>query len=325
MPINITLPNGRRVDVETPSGANYFITYPGGPFTFFSGNISTVQAVCDRVHRRRPPIATSQEIDQMAVVYGTAAALAKNASPEVFAKIPTSEIQCYMEHVASALTKMTEAGATWSRTGNLTQLHEQILLAGLIELFMHSAPCKFAFDMDFFGVMAKFASTPNHVSTDPAETITMLVANTIISTLIHKDDLPSTAKAFEKLESCGMLKQFIPLSIVSPTSSPGVLKFYDLLIECRSLTRKRFTEDQPCGKVCREILDKASKTSLRNQHPVVTKLKTIMSFTSFIEKDSESKAELKDGYKNCRKCNKMEHSMEFQKGLMKVSNCVVAM
>ena len=144
--------------------------------------------------------------------------------------------------------------------------------------------------------------------------ITMLVANAITSTLIHKEDLPTTSKAFEKLESCGMLEQFIRLSVVSPKSSPGILKFYDLLIECRLLTRKKFTHDQPCGKVCKDILNKTNA-----QHPVVTKLQCIMSFTSFIEKEAES--EVKYGYKSCRKCNKMEQSMNFQKGLMVCAQC----
>lgn len=316
MPINVTLPNGRRVDTETPSGANYFINYPNGPFEFFSQNIPSVKVVCDRVHSRRPPIATPQEIDQMTLLYGMADALAKNASPDVFAKIPTTELTCYMEHVMGELRQMIQNNNTnWARSGKLTQLHENVMLGGLIELFMHAAPCKFAFETDFFGTLAEFASVPRHtVSEDPAETITMLVANAIISTLIHKEDLPTTSKAFERLESCGMLEQFIRLSVVSPTSSPGILKFYDLLIECRSLIRKKFTDDQPCGKVCKEILKKKNA-----QHPVVTKLQSIMSFTSFIQKEVES--ELKNGYKSCRKCNKMEHDVEFQKGLMKCSRC----
>lgn len=259
---------------------------------------------------------TPHEIDEIVLVYAMAAALAANADSDVFAKIPVQEIRCYMEHVIGEIGRMTEANSIWSRTGKLTYLYEEVLLEGLTQLFIHAVPTKLAFEMDFFATLATFASASS-VAEDPAETITMVVANAVISTLVHKENLPTTAKAFAKLEGCGMLEQFIRLSVVPPISSPGVLKCFDDLRDCTSLIQKKFTEDQPCGKACKEILDRSSLS----RHPVVGKLRTIMSFSTWSEKRADMPKGMKDGYKHCRKCNKIEHSLEFQQGLQKCSRC----
>lgn len=317
MPINITLPNGRTVDAETKQGANYFIQDPSGPFEFFSQNLEHVQQVCDRVHRRRNKTPTPQEINEISLVYAMAHALAENADEDVFAKIPEEEIRCYMEHVLFQMGRMSEDNSNWARTGNLRKYHEDMMLEGLIGLFRHSAPTKLAFEMDFFEALQKFASAPSSIAADPAETITMIVANAVISTLVFKEELPTTAKAFAKLESSGMLEQFIRLSVVNPVTSPGVLKCYDQLNACTSLIQKKFTDDQPCGKACKEILGRSSL----HLHPVVSELRKISSFTSFIEQRADLPKGMKDGYKHCRKCNKLEHSLEFQRGLQKCSRC----
>jgi hypothetical protein len=300
----------------TKHGANYFIQDPSGPFEFFSQNLERVQQVCDRIHQRRDKTPTPQEINEIAVVYAMAAALGANADDDVFAKIPVEEIRCYMIHVMGEIGRMAEANSNWARTGRLTY-HEEVLVGGLIDLLRHSAPTKLAFEMDFFGVLTKFASAPSSVAADPAETITMIVANAVISTLVYTEELPSTAKAFAKLESCGMLEQFIRLSVVHPVCSPGVLKCYDDLHACTSLIQKKFTEDQPCGKACKEILGRSSL----QHHPVVGKLRKISSFTTWIEERAELPKGMKDGYKHCRKCNKIEHSLEFQRALRKCSRC----
>mmetsp|Transcript_17429 Transcript_17429/g.26225 ORF Transcript_17429/g.26225 Transcript_17429/m.26225 type:complete len:555 (-) Transcript_17429:64-1728(-) len=317
MTVNITLPNGRTVNTGTKEGANYFIQDPSGPFEFFSQNLEHVKQVCDRIYHRRNKTPTPQEINEIGLLYTVASQLAENADYDVFAKIPVNEIHVYMEHIKVEIARMTEANSNWARTGALTHYHEQMLLEGLIGLAMQRVPIKLAFEMDFFGTLAMFASAPSTVAVDPAETITMIVANVAISTLVYKEELPSTAKVFAKLESCGMLEQFIRLSVVCPMSSPGVLKCYDQLHACSSFIEKKFTDDQPCGKACKEILGRSSL----NRHPVVGKLRMIASFTNWIEKRADLPKEMRDGYRYCRKCNKMEHSPEFQRSLQKCSRC----
>jgi len=107
MPIGITLPNGRRVDVETKAGANYFISYgenfaslylplsfradshthhrvsTGGPesFEFFSTNLERSNQIYRSISQRASRRPTQNEIHELTVVYGVAAGLAQNADP----------------------------------------------------------------------------------------------------------------------------------------------------------------------------------------------------------------------------------------------------
>ena len=320
MTVNVTLPSGRTVNIATKHGANHFINEGGPenrPCTFVSQNIGPVKQACDRIYQRRGRNPTDQEVNDIGLLYTMASELAENADYKVFDEIPVNEIQMYMEHVLVEIGRMTEANSNWVRTGTLIHYHEQLLIGGLIGLVMHRIPAKLALEMDLFGTLAKFASAPSTMEEDAAETITMIVANVVISTQVHKEGLPTTAKVFAKLESCGMLAQFIRLSVVSPMSERGILKCYDDLRDCTSLIEKKFTEDQPCGKACKEILSRP----IFHRHPVAGKLRMIASYTSWVEKQADSPKEMRDGNKLCRKCNKMEHSTEFQKNLLKCSRC----
>lgn len=319
MPLNITMASGRTVDVATKEGANYFIQDPSGPFEFFSTNLEHVQQVCDRVYRRSNRRATPQEENEIGILYTMATGLGENADYDVFEKIPESEIRLYLEHVMGEMDRMAEPNTNWTRTGKLIHYHEEMLVGCLIGLFMQRIPVKVALEIDFFSTFAKFASA-GKVAADPADTITMIVSNVAVSTLVYGDRLPSVAKIFAKLEASGILEQFIRLSVVNPVCERGVLKSYELLNGCTSLIQKKFTEDQPCGKACKELL---SKSSLQ-RHPVMSKLRQIMSFTNWTKKREDMPREIKDGYKQCKKCNKMEQTLEFQGSLQKCSRCRAA-
>ena len=317
MPLNITMASGRTVDAATKEGANFFIQDPSGPFHFFSSNLDHVQQVCDRIYRRRNRRPTPQEVNEIGLLYTMATSLGENADHDVFEKIPESEIRLYLEHVMGEMNRMAEPNTNWTRTGNLVQYHEEMLVGCLIGLFMQRIPVKVALEIDFFSTFANFASAPSQVAADPADTITMIVSNVAVSTLVYEDRLPSAAKIFTKLEASGMLEQFIRLSVVNPDCERGVLKCYELLNKCTPLIQKKFTADQPCGKACKELLGKSSL----QRHPVMSKLRLIMSFTNWIEKREDMPQEIKDGYKQCKKCNKMEQTLEFQRSLQKCARC----
>jgi hypothetical protein len=317
MPIVIHLPNGRAVDIETKAGANYFILHDDGQsFEFFTSNLVDVKELCDRIHKRKNKKPTRDEMDRLVMMYASAAALAGQADNDAFAKIPQSEIQAYLEHVKVEIDRMAEPTSNWSKTGDLVYLYEQALVQGFMYLFMHQMPCKLAYEMDLFQVIAKLSSAPSKISADPAEIITLLVSNALVSTFVHTG-LPSTEQAFKMLESCGMLEQFIRLSVMSPSSEPGVLKFYDELLQCKSLVKKCFAKDQPCGEAVQEILN---NSRVPNQ-AVLSRLKLIMSFNNFVKKQSEMPSGIKEGYKYCRNCNKLDVTLEFQNSLKRCSRC----
>eukprot|EP00579_Thalassiosira_antarctica_P012493 CAMPEP_0201922726 /NCGR_PEP_ID=MMETSP0903-20130614/10681_1 /ASSEMBLY_ACC=CAM_ASM_000552 /TAXON_ID=420261 /ORGANISM="Thalassiosira antarctica, Strain CCMP982" /LENGTH=554 /DNA_ID=CAMNT_0048459913 /DNA_START=59 /DNA_END=1719 /DNA_ORIENTATION=- len=321
MPINIALANGRTVDVETKQGANYFIsTTNPESFEFFSSNLEHVQEVCTRVQSRATKRPTEQEILELTAVYATANALAANSDPDTFAKIPQSEIECYVDHAMEQIVNKTN-DPHWRTTGILVDDHDQTMIHGLIEFFMHPIPCKLAFQKDFFAVLAKFVAAPPALYADDAEATVMIVTNAVISVVSNKEILSSTEKAFKKLCECGMLAQYIRLSAsgsFNGDTGAGVLKFYDELILCSSLIKKNFGKSKPCGDVAIEIL---SNPSIAGHLHVVQKLKTIMAFTNLLEQQAEAPPSIKEGFKMCRYCNKMEQSLEFQQSLRKCSRC----
>jgi len=327
MPINLTLPNGRTVDVETSHGANYFINNysdsdsddsSSSSFEYFSSSIPHVQQINERVQRRgsnkRP---TEEEIHELIAVYATATSLADNSDPDTFAKIPKSEIELYVDHVIGQIVHKTRDDERWKRTGTLEDLHDQTMIYGCIELFTHVAPCKVAFEKDYFGALSKFVAAPSSLSADDAESIVMIVTNALISVVFNKDILPSTEKAFKKLESAGILRQYIRLSSSSASFNqiPGVLKFYDELILCPSFVKRNFVRGQSCGDITFEIL---SNPSIRHR-AVVQKLQTIMAFTNLIQQQKEVPPSVKEGFRMCRYCD--EQSIEFQKSLRKCARC----
>jgi len=323
MPINISLPNGRTVDVETQHGANYFINFGGAEsFEYFSQNLEHAKEIYERVEGRRNKRLTTQEKHELDVFYATAAAITGSADPETFAKIPASEIEIYVNHTVEQIEKKTRDDH-WVRNGTLVDMHEKAMIYGWIDLCMHAMPCKLAFEGSFFKVLAKFAAAPRAVVPDDAESIAMIVANAVVSVVFNKAILSSPEKAFKKLESCGMLSQFIRLSVshrLDSCSRSGVLKLYDELILCSSFIKKKFVKNEACGDITMSIL---ANPSLRN-HPVVPKLHTIRAFLDLSGVPTGVPAplqSLKGGMKICRFCSKNEHTLEFQQSLRKCSRC----
>ena len=64
-----------------------------------------------------------------------------------------------------------------TRTGKLTDTHDNMMMHSLICWMSHPVPAKLAFEMDFFLALAVFAAAPQAVCADDAESICMMVAN----------------------------------------------------------------------------------------------------------------------------------------------------
>ncbi|KAL7546963.1 hypothetical protein ACHAWF_010279 [Thalassiosira exigua] len=324
MPINITLPGGRVLDVETPRGANYFISDPDGPFEYFTQNLPSMREAHERIDGRPGRRPAADERHQLEAMYATANALAGNADPATFLKIPRGEIEAYLDHITEQIAAKTANDAHWKRTGTLQHVHDKEMIYGAIEFFRHAIPCKVAFEKDFFGALSKFvAAAPPALASDDAESIVMMVTNAVIAVVFGGGSiLPSSESAFRKLHSSGALEQYLRLSSSTAclNDNPGVLKFYDELLLCPAFIKSTFVAGQPCGDVAMQIL---SDDTIR-QRAVVQKLSTIVAFTNLIQKQSgvpQSLQSLKEGIKMCRHCGKMEHTLEFQQSLQKCSRC----
>ena len=235
-----------------------------------------------------------------------------NENVDVFAQIPESELKLYIEHLMTRLQYHSK-DPNWINRGTvMTYLNDRVMINSTVELFMQKVPVKLAYQMNFFETLAEFAAAATTtVDDDDAETIVMAVANSLISTFDKDPDLPSTDRAFKKLEASGVLEQFIRLSTCKPTSSSrGVLKFYDELIKRTTLLLKCFGSESPCGKVTKKIV---SDPTYRN-HAVTPKLRAILAF-------SQQEVNMKGEHRMCRHCNKSDPSAEFQQSLMKCSRC----
>ena len=123
------------------------------------------------------------------------------------------------------------------------------------------------------------------------------------------------------MNSCGMLEQFIRLSVCCPAPyGDVVLGCYDEILNHSSLVRKRFAEYCPCGKAAVEII---LGTSSLKQHPYASKLQLIMSFSRFLKaQEEDAPSAFKGGYYMCKNCKKVDQqSLQYQASLKKCTIC----
>jgi hypothetical protein len=261
--IIVELHNGQEVDICTRSGAHAFIrdSYPQEKqqevtyltadssngahaftketekFNFFASSIEVTNRIRQKAKENNPGKLTTQEEEQLVVTYVMAYALAENSDPEIFNKIPESEIECWMDHVMEQITEKTKDDRC-VYTGILSEQRDMFLLLNpCVSMFMHSVPTRLAFEKDFFRVLANFIASRKASSlacTEIARNVVMLMS-TVICTVIctvssNQKILLTVEKAFETFESSGILVQYIRCSTTQ--GNIGVLEFYDELIKC---------------------------------------------------------------------------------------------
>lgn len=325
------LPDGRNVDVCTPHGAAAFIEAPGS-FEFFTQNIESVDKIREKAKRKGGKL-SAKDKRTLEIAYLTAEGLGEEAEPKVFAKIPKAEIECFMDHVIEQIANFTE-DPKWVRTGVLST-HDQMCIHPCMSMFMHAVPTRLAFDnmafeRPFFGVLSKLVASrkaPLMPCNDLAETIAKIVTNAMISVVFNKEIVSSVEAAFKKLESCGMLAQYIRCTMVPELIGDiGVLKVYDELIGCPALIKKKFADGQPCGDLVSDILSGEDCNSFRMKNvEVIKKLKTIASFADIMQAPKQKiygKEHMQSHNLNiCRYCSKTDYSEEFQNSLKACARC----
>jgi hypothetical protein len=206
---------------DTRNGAHAF-TRKTGQFNFFSSTIGG-----------KP---TSQEEYQVQLVEMNliAYALAEHCDPEIFDKIPESEIECWMDHVMEQITEKTKDDRC-AHTGILSdRYHTFFLLKPCVSMFMHSVSTRLAFEKDIFRVLANFIAsrkTPSLPCTEIiAGNVVMIMSNVLYTVSSNHELLLTVEEAFKKLESSGMLVQYIRCSTTTQ-GHVGVLEVHDELIK----------------------------------------------------------------------------------------------
>jgi hypothetical protein len=215
---------------DTRNGAHAFTKKKRDNSTFFSSTIGG-------------KLASQEEYKvQLVEMYLIAHALAENCDPEIFDKIPESEIECWMDHVMEQITDKTKDDRC-VHTGILSDRHHAfLLLKPCVSMFMHSVSTHLAFEKDIFRVLANFIASrkkPSLPCTEIARHVVMIMINKLCTVSSNQEILLIVEEAFKKLESSGMLVQYIRCSttqgnvgVLTTQGNVGVLEVYDELIKC---------------------------------------------------------------------------------------------
>jgi len=367
---------GQNINLCTREGADIFLQDEGSSFQGFSSNLETATALQRKNSKNN--LLNNEEKHMLSGTYFMIDSLAKYSTPAVFATIPKSEIESWIDHVmtvlklktqqddddddASATTSTTSSTKQWALTGILEQ-HDAYVLDACIPMFMHLDPVLVALERGFYKVLADFIQArkaPCLPCPDIAETMCMLCANTIMSIYFSQEQSQSQSsskqkqaskqsqsqsqssttststwtmeKTFRKLESCGMLAQFIRCSTVPPSEERedlGLFKFYEELMHCQVLIKKKFKKGQPCGDLIFNILNgKDGHKDPRTQRGKIMQYLTTIARLADIMQPGEQRQQQGDSTtgktilnKICRHCSKSGLTAEFQKSLMACSRC----
>jgi len=326
----ILLPGGRNVDLCTNTGADEFLQTTQCSNIVFTTNIRDANKIRKKSRKRSGKKLNAGEKSRLTNIGFMVSSLAEFSTPELFEdKINSSEIEYWLDHVITELKELTK-DPRWQRTGVLEN-HDAFILNPCVYMFMKDVPVLLAFKKGFFQVLNDFivaCKFPALPCADVAETICLLTSNALCSCMLNEMSTWNAEKVFKKLESCGMLMQFIRCSTVPQLHDLhhfplSVDRFYSELYSCTMLIKKRFGKGKPCGDVIDAIL-KGEDGHQKNRPKIIKKLEAIASLAkilqprTFDEKDSKVRSE---SLKMCRHCNKSDISAEFQMSLMTCSRC----
>jgi len=319
----VHLDDGRTVDICTTRGADtYLQSYQSIEFKLFSKNMRDAKKIREKGRRKGRLSAAVKS--RLTLLYFMVDSIAQYSSLEIFTSIvPKLEIEEWIEHVIVEL-KEKSGDKKWAQTGTLEQ-HDTFLLNPCVSMFRHAIPTQLAFEKGFFKVLSEFVEArkaPLLPCADIADTITLLVGNAITSTLRVFDPIWNAEKTFKKLESCGMLAQFIRCSTVPQQHDAfSVLRAFHELLQCPVLIKKIFKKGEPCSDVVCAILN-GTDGSKTKRPIVIGKLKNLTSFVDIMQGSRENDENKKPfSIKMCRYCNKSELSDEFQLSLMACARC----
>ena len=327
---------GVSVDIATTSGADAFLKqFQQGKneFNNFSANIGVIANKIRKKSRRQQKKKGSggcklsaQDKNQLAMSYAMADCLAGYGTLELFAKtVPNKEFEVWVDHAVTELTELAK-DKKWKETGNLEQ-HDNMLLNSCISMFMYFAPTVLAFEKGLFKALADFVAAragtgaaPLMPTADISDTVARIVANALQTSILYFGPDWTAEKTFKKLESSGILVQFIRCSTTPMTEydGNGIYNTYDELMKCTALIQNKCKKGEPCGDVIRAILvgKDGHKPSSRG---TIQKLKALASYSGKMQPASGDIT----SHKMCRYCSKTGYTEEFQNSLKACARCKI--
>jgi len=321
------MPDGRNLHLHTREGADAFLT-PTSTFDVFSNKLKTVAALrkkedehCStravlvgktRKKSKKHKSKQLKELDKQAIIniYTMMSVVADQASTDLFAQIPSSEIESWFDHIIPILQKRTN-DSKWKLNGTL-EPHDATIFLTTNFLFDHFNFVKVAFEKGFFHSLAEFiAARPSPCLPCPglAETINCIVSNTQRNLHLHSG--ADNEMIWRKLEATGILLQFLRCSTSPATTGqyhPAFYKLYDSLLLCPTFLKKSFKIGKPCGDTVCAILDGSDGHKMRNEKLMEYMLS--IAKLAAIGQTIKHRGVKKKAGKLCRACNKSEYDRE---------------
>ena len=326
----ISLRDGRNVDICTNAGTDALLqTQPSN--SIFMANIGDANEIRKKGRKRHNNKWKNSEKSRLAFIGFLVTSITKHSTAELFAeKVSSEEIEFWLDHVITELKEKT-TDPRWQRTGVLEQ-HDALILNPCIYMFMHSIPVMLAFRKGFFQILNDFIEArkaPGLPCANVAGTICLLTSNALVSCMSNETTDWIAEKTLKKLESCGMLVQYIRCSTVpqefDSNFPKSIDRFYNELYNCTELIKKKFKKGERCGDLVHAILK--GKDGHKIKRPkVIKKLEVIASFAKMLEPftsvhNKHTTDVSKHVNKICRHCNKSDMSAEFQMSLMTCARC----
>lgn len=319
--IKVHMPNGRTVDICTTPGADAFLKAKTSKddADYLKSNIENAKKI--RSKRKLG----GKDKEQLKMIYIMIDSLADYSTPEVFRSyVPLKDVEFWVDHVMTVLKSIAQ-DKRWTATGKLEE-HDAFVLNSCVSMFTNAVPVAIAHEKDLFKVLsevvaARKGKTNSLPCADISETVELIVSNAILTSLYQFDNKWTGEKIFKKLESSGVLLEFIRVTTVAQPNDSfapprSVLKSYDELLKCTNFLKKKFKKGEPCGDIVSSILS-GKYGYRRNRQITMAKLKAISNMSEIMECDGPA-------IKMCRNCSKSEMSEEFQQSLMQCSRCKMA-
>lgn len=293
-----TLVNGRDVDINSNYGADAYLRQSN--FPPFS---KTIQHLSGLTIKNKMNLQTKTQVCVELEKFG---AILDVGSRDVIADIAQEEVESWVDFNTRLLAERSKV----HKNGVVEQI-DSTMLNSLAPAMKHQNFLKVVMKKELFSTLAGYIAVreaPNLPCDDVAESICYIVTTFLTNQQHHGNAEWSQEKAMRKLESSGLLAQYIRC-----TTCPGTWnvehgenmkgRIYNELTNCSILLRKKLQKGQPCGDVIRNILN--GKDGHRNtSQRILTCIRNLVTMVEgigmgVVEGGGRGKKTI------CRNCNKL--------------------
>lgn len=306
------------VDLDSEEGIKRFQEDSGDIFKSIVLELLKIRELKNLTHFDKSQVATMHELLRR---------IATSTTPYNFRQqVSVNDIQVFIEYTTMELIKLTSK-PRYVKTGALDK-HECVLIP-LADICYHTVPGAFAFQSEFFEVLAAFAAAPSRSpnrnrrrlpSPENCRLICEIVSNAFIASTQGFDNKWSAEKVFKKLEACGILQQFFRCLTVPESMDSTPERIRNMLAElqnCASILNKNFQRGEPCGDTLIDIIEGRDGSTERRVE--IAHYLQMLRETAIAADPTRYHLKQTD---NCTRCGKEESSEG--RSLMTCARCKVA-